>query len=105
MCMSCLSTLEHQLSCAAAVVAVVRRPAHRALASVGIVPDPDPVGRDRRTVDFLRRLDLDPVQILGAPAVAAAESWTYETSPAARFRSRKRASASPIGSHSLATTR
>ena len=105
MCLNCLSTVEHQLSCAALVVAVVREPAHRALASVGLVPHPDPVGRDRRTVDFLRGLDLDPVDVLGARAVAAADAWTYESSPAAAFRSRKRSSALPIGSHSLATTR
>jgi hypothetical protein len=104
MCVNCLSTMEHQLSCAALVVAVVREPAHRALAAMGLVPEPDPVGRDRRTVDFLRSLDLDPVEILGARVVTAAEAWTYEGSPAARFRSRKRSSAAPIGSHNLATT-
>jgi hypothetical protein len=105
MCLNCLSTVEHQISCVAVVAAVVREPAHRALASLGIVPHPDPVGRDRRTVGFLRSLDLDPVEILGAPVVAAADAWTYEDSPAAAFRDRKRSSAAPIGSHSFATTR
>lgn len=105
MCLNCLSTVEHQISCAALVGAIVREPVHRALAAAGLVPHPDPVGRDRRTVAFLRSLDLDPVAVLGAPVVAAADAWTYEESPAAAFRARKRSSASPIGSHSLATTR
>jgi hypothetical protein len=104
MCVNCLSTAEQYVACAAMAAAIVREPAHRALASLGVVPEPDRVGRDRRTVAFLRDLDLDPVGILGADVVAAADAWTYEGSPAARFRSRKRASAAPIGSHSFATT-
>jgi hypothetical protein len=105
MCINCLSTAEHQAACAILVAAIVREPAHRALATLGVVPHPDPVGRDRRTVAFLRGLELDPVAVLGAEVVAAADAWTYEESPAARFRARKRSSAAPIGSQSLAITR
>lgn len=104
MCVNCLSTAEQHVAAAALAVAVVRAPAHRALARMGLVPNPDPVGRDRRTVEFLRGLELDPVAILGASRVDAAEAWTYEASPAASFRARKRSSALPIGSQSLATT-
>jgi hypothetical protein len=101
MCVNCLSTVEQQVGCAVLAFALVREPAHRALAAIGVVPEPDPVGRARRTVEFLRSMDLDPVEILGAATVSAADAWTYADSPAARFRSRKRASASPIGSQSL----
>lgn len=105
MCLNCFSTVEHQAACAVLLAATVREPAHRALAALGVVPHPDPVGRDRRTVAFLRGLDLDPVAVLGAEVVAAADAWTYEGSPVARFRARKRSSATPIGSQSMAITR
>jgi hypothetical protein len=68
---------------------------------MGFVPEPDPVARDVRAVAFLRGLDLDPVAVLDAEAVVAADAWTYADSPAARFRARKRASALPIGSQSV----
>ena len=61
-----------------------------------MVPPIDPVKRDVRTVSFLRSLDLDPVEVLGAEAVAAADAWvpSYEAPR----------SALPIGSHSLLST-
>jgi hypothetical protein len=105
MCQSCLTQAEHVAATAALAVALVRAPAHQALGRLGLVPEPDPVGRDARTVAFLRALDLDPVAVLGQEVVTAADAWTYEGSPAARFRARKRSSAAPIGSHSLATAR
>ena len=82
---------------------IVKGPLHRALASVDLAPDPDPVAHDVRTVAFLRGLDLDPVEVLGADVVAQAESWVPDTSWVP-FRDRLRAaSARPIGSHSLIT--
>ena len=61
------------------------------LARAGLAPEPDPVAHDVRTVAFLRSLDLDPVEILGADAVAAAEAWV----PARPQRVRLAVSARP----------
>ena len=67
------------------------------LASAGVVAPYDPVKRDVRTVSFLRSLDLDPVEVLGAETVRAADAWV----PAAY---EPRRSALPIGSQSLLIT-
>jgi hypothetical protein len=80
MCMNCVSTAEAIAIQGAFVAYVVKNPVHRMLARAGLAPEPDPVAHDVRTVAFLRSLDLDPVAILGADAVAAAEAWV----PAAR---------------------
>lgn len=108
MCVNCMSNAEATLAAAAAVGYFVRGPVHRALASAGLAPEPDPVAHDARTVAFLRALDLDPVEALGVDAVAQAESWTPDPSwvPfSERARSRLRsASALPIGSQSLLST-
>jgi hypothetical protein len=73
--MNCLSTGETVVAQAAIVGYVLKAPVHRALARAGLVAEPDPVAHDVRTVAFLRSLDLDPVEILGREAVAAAEAW------------------------------
>ena len=51
----------------------VKGPVHRALAELDLARDPDPVVHDVRTVGFLRALDLDPVDALGAAVVARAD--------------------------------
>lgn len=81
---------------------------HRALARAGLVNEPDPVAHDVTTVAFLRSLDLDPVAVLGADVVAAADAWTAPVQPApglGGLAARLAASARPIGSHSFATTK
>lgn len=92
---------------AAFVGYAVKPRVHRALAQIGVVNAPDPVAHDVTTVAFLRGLDLDPVEVLGADVVAAAEAWRAPQ-PAPGFgalAARLAASARPIGSHSLATAR
>ncbi len=105
MCVNCMSNAEAALATAGFIGYVVKAPLHRALAAVDLAPAPDPVAHDVRTVAFLRALDLDPVEALGAEAVAQAEAWSPATSPAATwvpFRDRLRsASLRPIGSQSL----
>jgi hypothetical protein len=108
MCLNCLSTAEAAVCQVAFVGYVIKEPVHRALAQLGLVDEPDPVARDVRTVAFLRQLDLDPVAILGADAVVAADNWVPVPVPRRQptgWRSRWRlaASARPIGSHSLIT--
>ena len=107
MCMNCLSTAEASMAGAAFVGFAVKPRVHRALARLGVVNEHDPVAHDVRTVAFLRSLDLDPVEVLGADVVAAAEAWRAPQ-PAPGFAgvaARLAASARPIGSHSFATAK
>jgi len=100
-----MTTAQAAVGQAAFVAYVLKDPVHRLLARNGLAAAPDPVANDVRTVAFLRSLQLDPVEILGADAVAAAEAWTPQPSPAPeRALARWAASARPIGSQSLATT-
>ncbi len=96
MCATCVSSAEVALGQVAVAAAVLRAPVHHLLASAGVVAPIDPVRRDARTVAFLRSLDLDPVDVLGADVVAAADRWV----PVAYA---PRRSARPIGSQSLIT--
>ena len=94
MCVNCLSNAEVAAAQVGLAAAVLKEPVHNLLASAGLVAPIDRVRRDVRTVAFLRSLDLDPVDVLGAEVVAAAEAWVppvYE----------RRRSALPIGSQSL----
>lgn len=100
MCVNCISSSEQVAANAALAFAVLRDPVHRALATAGIVAPPDPVGRDARTVGFLRALDLDPAEILGAGAVERADAWVAPARQGWRLRSLR-----PIGSQSLLTAR
>jgi hypothetical protein len=75
MCGQCLSNAEAVAGGIALAVAVFRDPVHTRLADAGLVAPIDLVGRNARTVTFLRSLDLDPVDILGAGVVEAADRW------------------------------
>jgi len=94
MCMNCVSHTEVVVGQIGLAAAVLKDPVHRMLASAGIVAPYDPVKRDLRTVTFLRSLDLDPVAVLGAETVAAAEAWVPVAYEPRRW-------ALPIGSQSL----
>jgi hypothetical protein len=77
--------------------AILKEPVHRVLADFGVVAPSDPIARDARTVAFLRRLDLDPVEILGEAIVAGTAGHV----PLARHARRRWFL--PIGSQSLLT--
>lgn len=96
MCVNCISSAEQLAADAALAFAVLRAPAHRALAAAGLVAPPDPVRRDARTVGFLRALDLEPVEVLGPDVVAQADAWVAPERQARGWRSLR-----PIGSQSL----
>jgi hypothetical protein len=107
MCANCLSTAETAIASAAFVGYVAKPKLHRALANIGLVNDPDPIAHDVTTVAFLRSLDLDPVEVLGADVAAAAAAWVPSQSVVAGLGGvlrRLAASARPIGSHSLLAT-
>ena len=97
MCMNCVSNTEVVVGQVALAAAVLKDPVHRMLASAGIVAPYDPVKRDVRTVGFLRSLDLDPVEVLGAETVRAADAWAPAAYEPRRW-------ALPIGSQSLLIT-
>jgi hypothetical protein len=102
MCMNCLSTAEAAVAGAAFVGYAAKPSLHRLLARLDVVNAPDPVAHDVTTVAFLRSLDVDPVEVLGADAVAAAAAWIAPQSTAAGLAglARRLASARPIGSQS-----
>ena len=102
MCVNCLSRSETVVAQAALAVALLREPAHRLLADLGLVDAPLPVARDAHTTSFLRALDLDPVEVLGAEVVTAADAWVAAGQPRpSRSRALADAWARPIGSQSL----
>jgi hypothetical protein len=105
MCVNCMSNAEAAMAGAAIAGYFVKGPLHKALAAADLAPDPDPVAHDVRTVAFLRALDLDPVDALGAVAVARAHEWTPDTSWVP-FRDRfRRFSGRPIGAEHLLAAR
>jgi len=108
MCVNCMSNAEAAGAAAVAATYFLKPPIHRLLAAVDLAPDPDPIAHDVRTVAFLEALDIDPVEALGANAVAQASAWTPDPSWVP-FRERLRgakalASRRPIGSQSRMIT-
>lgn len=105
--MNCVTTAEAAVAQGAFVAYALKSPVHRWLARRGVLANPDPVGRDVRTIAYLRSLDLDPVEILGADVVETAAAWIpsapVQLTDSVR-RWRRAASARPIGSQSLITT-
>jgi hypothetical protein len=78
MCVSCLSNGEFVAMNAALAAGAVARGVGAMRAST---PDERRLARDVRTVAFLRGLDLDPVAILGADAVRAADGAPARRAP------------------------
>ena len=107
MCMNCLSTAEAAMAGAGFVGYAVKPPLHRVMARVGLANEPDPVAHNVVTIAFLRSLDLDPVELLGADVVAAAAAWVApQPAPGwVGLGTRLCSSARPIGSHSFATAK
>lgn len=73
MCANCVNRLDVALSTAAIGAYLFKEPVHDALVGLGLAPERHPLARDMRAVNFLRDLDLDPVEILGAETVAAVD--------------------------------
>lgn len=101
MCVNCLSQAETVAAHVVLAGAVLKEPAHRLLAELGLADPPLRVARDAHTVAFLRSLDLDADAVLGAEVVTAADRWVAAGQPReARSRALARSSALPIGSQS-----
>jgi hypothetical protein len=82
MCTNCLSQAEVVAGHVGLAAAVLKAPVHRFLADVGLVAPPNRLARDAHTVAFLRKLDLDPVEVLGADVVTDADAWVAAGRPA-----------------------
>ena len=76
MCANCFSKLDVVVSQVVGAAVLLKRPAQDFLAERGVVAPYDELGELAHTVSFLRTLDLDPVEILGADAVGVAATWT-----------------------------
>jgi hypothetical protein len=106
MCVNCISNAEAVATGAIVASYMIKPPVHRALAKLGVVNAPDRIARDVTTVGFLRSLDLDPVEVLGADVVATAEAW-IAPQPARGVTASLTAlaaSARPIGSQRMLST-
>jgi hypothetical protein len=75
MCAQCMSNFEFGVANAALIASAIKGPVHEALAMVGLATEPLEVARNARTTAFLRALDLDPAEALGAATVLAADRW------------------------------
>lgn len=82
MCVNCLTQAEVVAANVGLTAAVLKAPVHRFLADCGLVDRPNPLARDAHTVSFLRKLDLDPVEVLGADVVTEADAWVAAGRPA-----------------------
>jgi hypothetical protein len=80
MCANCFSKLDVVVGQVGAAAVLLKRPTQDFLADLGIVAPYDELGELAHTVSFLRALDLNAVEILGADAVDVASTWT--TAPA-----------------------
>lgn len=76
MCMNCVSKVDVYAASAGFLLYTLHNPTRDTLVMMGAIPEPDPLARDVNTVAFLRRLDLDPVEILGTDTVDAVDAWT-----------------------------
>lgn len=94
--MGCVTTFDSLAGSLGVVAAVAHRPVRTLLERAELVAPVDLVGRDARTVAFLRSLDLDPVEILGRDVVEAADAWVPSVYVPRRW-------ARPMPSHSLLT--
>ena len=76
MCVNCFSKLDVVVGQVVGASMLLKRPTQDFLAELGIVAPYDELGELAQTVSFLRALDLDAVEILGADAVEVASTWT-----------------------------
>ena len=77
MCANCISNAEAAAAWAGVGAYALKPRVHQMLANCGLAPEPDPVAHDVRTVAFLRALDLDPVESLGAARALGRFGWMF----------------------------
>ena len=73
MCANCLSKFDVVSGSLGLAAYVLKDPVKEGLRAAGLLPEAHPLAVQMRTVNFLRDLDLDPVEILGAQTVAAVD--------------------------------
>lgn len=72
MCMNCIGNAEFMVANGAIAAGVAAGPLRRWAARAGLV-QASRAARDRRTAEFLRGLDLEPAEVLGAGAIDAVD--------------------------------
>lgn len=73
MCANCVSKVDVVAGTIGLAAYVLKEPVKEGLRAVGLLPEAHRLAVEMRTVNFLRDLDLDPVEILGADTVAAVD--------------------------------
>jgi len=73
MCAQCVSKADVVVGTIGFAAFVLHDPVKDALVECGILPEPHPIAREIRTVQFLRRLELDPAPILSEDIVDAVD--------------------------------
>lgn len=73
MCMSCVSNGEVLAISGLVAAGAMKQSAQRLCRAAGLTVGRSRAERDRQAVEFLRGLDLDPVEILGADTVHAVD--------------------------------
>jgi hypothetical protein len=102
MCANCVTHLDLAVGSIGFGAYVLRGPVKSRLVELGFIPEPHPLAAETRAVAFLRDLDLDAGEILGADVVAAVDAaggWT----PRPVYR-RSRAGRGAMRSHSADAT-
>jgi hypothetical protein len=102
MCANCVTHLDLAVGTIGFGAYVLRGPVTSRLVDLGILPEPHPLAAQTRAVAFLRDLDLDPDEILGADVVAAVDAvrgWA----PRPAYR-RSKAGRGAMRSHSADAT-
>jgi hypothetical protein len=73
MCANCVTKADAVVAAVGFGAYVLKGPVEDGLIGLGLLPEKHPLAVEMRTVSFLRDLDLDPVEILGADTVDAAD--------------------------------
>jgi hypothetical protein len=73
MCANCVSKADVIVGTIGFGAYVFKGPTQDALVALGLLPEPHPLGKEMRTVSFLRDLDLEPREILGDEVVEQAD--------------------------------
>jgi len=73
MCANCVSKADVIVGTIGFSAYVFKDQIENTLVAAGIIPEPHPLAKEMRTVNFLRSLELDPEPILGFGVVEAAD--------------------------------
>ena len=73
MCANCVSKADVIVATLGFSGYVFKDQIQNTLVAAGVIPEPHPLAKEMRAVNFLRDMDLDPAPILGTEVVEAAD--------------------------------